>query len=151
MKDIFSLEVANEMIGRINQLEPNQSPKWGKMSADQMFAHCNVPYEYVFQPEKFKKPGAIKKLLMKVFLKNFVVGPKPYKKNSHTAPDFLIKDSRDFEKEKNLLTDNIIKVQSLGRNYFEGKENFSFGKMTAEEWNILFYKHLDHHLTQFGV
>ncbi len=26
-----------------------------------------------------------------------------------------------------------------------------FGKMTPEEWAILMYKHLDHHLRQFGV
>ena len=26
-----------------------------------------------------------------------------------------------------------------------------FGKMTAEEWGMLGYKHLDHHLKQFDV
>jgi transposase InsO family protein len=26
-----------------------------------------------------------------------------------------------------------------------------FGPLTPEEWAILMYKHLDHHLRQFGV
>lgn len=93
----------------------------------------------------------MKKFLLKTFLKKFVAGEKPYKINSRTSPDFLIKNQRNFEEEKNLLIDNIQKVQSLGKDHFEGKENFSFGKMTGEEWNNLFYKHLDHHLRQFGV
>jgi hypothetical protein len=39
----------------------------------------------------------------------------------------------------------------MGADAFEGKESNSFGKLTASEWNIMMYKHLDHHLTQFGV
>ncbi len=151
IKDIFSPEIANEVIDRINHIMPNQRPQWGKMSADQMLAHCNVTYGFVFEPEKFTKPGMLKKFVLKTFVKKIVVGEKPYKINSPTAPDFLIKNTRDFEKEKSLLIENIKKVQHLGSQHFEGTENFSFGKMSASEWNIMFYKHLDHHLRQFGV
>ncbi|WP_337994864.1 hypothetical protein [Polaribacter ponticola] len=45
----------------------------------------------------------------------------------------------------------ILKTQELGADYFDGKESHSFGKLTEKEWNNTFYKHLDHHLTQFGV
>ncbi|HXS59037.1 MAG TPA: DUF1569 domain-containing protein [Hanamia sp.] len=151
IKDIFTHDTANEVIDRINHLTPDQKPGWGKMSADQMLAHCNVAYAFLFEPEKFKKPGILKKFVLMNFVKNFVVGEKPFKINSPTGSDFLIKNSRDFEKEKSLLIENIQKVQRLGREHFEGKDNFSFGKMSANEWNILFYKHLDHHLRQFGV
>lgn len=151
IKDIFSSEISNEVIDRISHVTPNQRPEWGKMSADQMLAHCNVIYGFVFEPEKFTKPGLLKKFVLKTFVKKFVVGEKPYKINSPTASDFVIKNNRDFEKEKSLLIENIKKVQHLGSQHFEGKENFSFGKLSANEWNIMFYKHLDHHLRQFGV
>ena len=75
----------------------------------------------------------------------------PYKKNIQTAPEFIIKDSKNFDLEKNRLIDYLIKTQQLGGDYFDGKESNSFGKLTKQEWNNLFYKHLDHHLTQFGV
>jgi SRSO17 transposase len=45
----------------------------------------------------------------------------------------------------------IIKTQELGATHFEGKESHSFGTLTSTEWNNMFYKHLDHHLGQFGV
>lgn len=151
IKNIFTEVVANEVINRINQLKPTDKPLWGKMSADQVLAHCNVPYLYTFEPEKFSKPTLVKRFLLKSFVKKFVTGEKPYPKNSRTAPEFVMVGSKDFEAEKAKLIANIQKCQQLGESYFEGKENHSFGKMNSKEWNVLFYKHLDHHLTQFGV
>lgn len=151
IKNIFTEVVANEVISRINQIKPTDKPLWGKMSADQMLAHCNVPYSYTFEPEKFNKPGFLIGFILKTFVKKMVTGEKPYPKNSRTAPEFLMVGSKDFEVEKAKLISYINKCQELGESYFEGKENHSFGKMTSKEWNVLFYKHLDHHLMQFGV
>ncbi|MCH5683332.1 hypothetical protein LWM68_02995 [Niabella sp. W65] len=52
---------------------------------------------------------------------------------------------------KKRLISYLIKTQELGGTYFEGKESHSFGALTQTEWNNMFAKHLDHHLTQFGV
>lgn len=151
IKNIFSEAVSNEVIERINCLKPSDQPLWGKMSADQVLAHCNVIYNFIFEPEKYSKPGFLKRFLLKTFVKKFVVNDKPYPKSSMTAPEFIIQNPQDFEREKQKLINNIQKVQKLGMHHFDGKENFSFGKMTSEEWNAMFYKHLDHHLKQFGV
>jgi Protein of unknown function (DUF1569) len=151
MKNIFTPEVSAEIIARINKLTPATTPAWGKMNVGQMLAHCNVTYAFTYTPEQFKKPNFFMRFILKNFIKKIVVGEKPYGKNGRTAPEFLITDSREFEKEKALLIANIQKTQQLGAAHFEGKENFSFGTMTAQEWNALFYKHLDHHLSQFGV
>ncbi len=151
IKDIFEKEVANEMIDRINRLQSQSQAQWGKMNVGQMLAHCNVTYAFTYEPERFKKPNAFMKFMLKNFVKKYVVSEQPYKKNGRTAPDFIIADHKDFEKEKTKLIDNIVKTQNLGKAHFDGKENFSFGKMTGAEWNIMFYKHLDHHLRQFGV
>lgn len=101
--------------------------------------------------KKFKKPGAFQKFMLKNIVKKIIVSDKPYKANSRTAPDFIMIGTKDFEKEKQLLIENIQKTQKLGMNHFDGKENFSFGKMSGQEWNNMFYKHLDHHLRQFGL
>lgn len=150
IKNIFDKQVAEEIISRIENLNPNDKPIWGKMSADQMLAHCAVSYKYTFESENYKKPGAFKKFLLKSFVKKIVTNDKPYQKNSRTGSEFIMVGDKDFEKEKNGLIAFISKTQTLGKNHFEGLENFSFGKMTSNEWNTLFYKHLDHHLTQFG-
>ena len=89
--------------------------------------------------------------MLNALVKPIVVGEKPYKKNGRTAPQFLIVDEREFENEKTKLVDYLIKVQELGGSHFDGMESLSFGKLTEREWNNMFYKHIDHHLTQFGV
>lgn len=80
-----------------------------------------------------------------------VVGDKPYKRNGMTAPSFVMKEEKDLEKEKLRLIDYVIRTQSLGGAHFDGKESLSVGRLSTREWNNMFYKHLDHHLTQFGV
>ena len=87
MKNIFDLNVSNEVIERINKLSNPTTPSWGKMVAAQMLAHCNVTYEFLYE-DKHSKPNPIAKFFLKLFVKN---------------------------------------------------------------WNNMFYKHLDHHLSQFGV
>jgi hypothetical protein len=62
-----------------------------------------------------------------------------------------VKGTKNFEEERNRLIAYIQKTQSLGADYFDGKISHSFGSLNKSEWNNLFYKHLDHHLTQFGV
>lgn len=150
MKNVFNQIDAAEFKSRIEKLTPSSKPNWGKMNVEQMLAHCNVTYELVYD-NIHPKPNAFKKFLLKSFVKNLVVNEKSYKQNGQTAPEFIIKDSRKFEIEKQRLIDHIIKTQQLGENHFEGKESHSFGALTKQEWNNMFCKHLDHHLTQFGV
>ena len=150
MKNVFDPQVTEELIGRINQLHPESPALWGKMSVDQMLAHCSVAYEMAFT-DKHPKPNALMRFLLKTFVKKGVVNEVPYPKNAQTAPVFIIKGNKDFEEEKGKLITYLKHTISLGKDHFEGKESLSFGPMTAKEWNNLFYKHLDHHLTQFGV
>ncbi len=148
--NIFTPEVTNQLRNRIEQLDPKSQPQWGKMNVAQMLAHCNVSYELVYD-NIHPAPSAVQKFFVKLFAKNMVVGPKPYKKNLRTAPVFLVAQDKDFDQEKARLLSYLDKTLELGENHFDNKESHSFGKLTKNEWNTLFFKHLDHHLTQFGV
>lgn len=150
LKNIFDKEVTDEVVERINKLTPESQPQWGKMNVAQMLAHCNVTYDMVFT-DHYVKAKAFKKFLLTSLVKNSVVSEKPYKRNSRTAPQFLIVDERVFTDERTKLIEYLHKVQGLGGLYFDGMESNSFGKLTMLEWNNMFYKHIDHHLTQFGV
>ncbi|GAB3986295.1 hypothetical protein GCM10028807_03410 [Spirosoma daeguense] len=150
LPNIFTKTVSENIIQRINQLQTNTQPNWGKMNAPQMLAHCNVAYEMVYD-NKHPKPNALVKLLLKAFAKRAVTGPASYKRNTKTAPVFLITNTRNFNAERKRLIDYIGRTQQLGEDYFDGKESHSFGRLNKDEWNNMFYKHLDHHLTQFGV
>jgi hypothetical protein len=151
LPNIFDAQVSDALVARINQLAPTSQPLWGKMHVAQMLAHCNVSYEYVYEPDKYKKPPGLLRFILQLFVKNAVVNEKPYKHNLGTAPDFKVSPDKDFDREKERLVSFIRRTQAMGQAHFEGKESNSFGKLSAAEWNNLFYKHLDHHLRQFGA
>jgi hypothetical protein len=150
IKNIFEQTTVEELIGRVNQLEWNKKPLWGKMDAAQMLAHCCVTYEMIYE-QIHPQPGMFKKWLLRMIIKPIVTGEKNYPKSSRTAPEFIITGNKNFLEEKNRLIDYMRRVQEDGTNFFEGKNSHSFGPLNAKEWNNMMYKHLDHHLHQFGV
>lgn len=146
----FDSSTTDSVLARLEKISANTQPLWGKMNVAQMLAHLNVAYD--FSNGKLEtKNSWLAKIMLKTFVKKIVVGDKPYTKNSRTAPDFLITDSKEFEIEKVKLIANIKETEEKGKDHFEGKESASFGPLTAKEWSNMFYKHLDHHFTQFGV
>lgn len=150
MKNIFDTTVYHEVLERINTLNQESQPQWGKMDVAQMLAHCSVAYDGIYE-ENQTPTGGFKKFMLKLFVKKNVVGEAAYKKNSRTAPEFLIVDKRDFSKEKEQLINYLTKTHDLGAAHFDGKESRSFGKLATNEWNNMFYKHINHHLNQFGA
>jgi hypothetical protein len=150
MKNVFTPETTEELVARINKLHSYSRPLWGKMNVAQMLAHCNVTYELVYE-SKHPRPNPVMKFLVKLLVKDFVVNEKPFKQNVHTAPHFKITSTKDFETEKARLKRYLQQTQQLGQAHFEGKESHSFGPLTSQQWNNMFYKHLNHHLSQFGV
>jgi hypothetical protein len=150
LPNIFSQEVSDQIIERINSLKTDTQARWGKMNVAQMLAHCNVTYEMVYE-NKHPKPNFFMALLLKSLVKGKVTNEIPYKRSLQTAPAFIIKGDKDFETEKARLINYISKTQELGEAHFDNKASHSFGVLSKNEWNNMFYKHLDHHLTQFGV
>jgi hypothetical protein len=148
--NIFTPKVSDEIIARINTLTPQTKAVWGKMNVAQMLAHCNVTYEMLYE-DKHPAPKGFLKLILKLFVKKSVVGEGSYKQNLRTAPAFLIVDEKEFEAEKTRLIAYIRRVNAEGAAAFEGRNSLSFGKLTSGEWNNMFWKHLNHHLSQFGA
>ena len=150
LPNIFTKPVTDEIKNRINKLTPESKPLWGKMNAAQMLAHCSVSYEMIYE-NIHPKPNPFFKFILKSFIKSKVTGETPYPHSSRTAPQFIITDTKDFDKEKQRLINYINRTQQLGEEHFDNKESNSFGALNRTEWNNMLYKHLDHHLSQFGV
>ncbi len=150
LPDLFDADDLARTIARVQALTPDTTPQWGRMTVAQMLAHCCVPYEMLYTT-KHARPNALVRWVLRRFVKQGVVGPKPYPRSAPTAPAFRITDARQFEAERERLVGYVRRVASEGRAAFEGRESLSFGPLTVDEWNVLFAKHLDHHLRQFGV
>jgi len=150
MLNTFDQATTKKTLERLDKLSNTTKPQWGKMNSAQMLAHLSVAYDLAYGNTQ-SKVNPFAKLMLKLFVKNIVVSETPYKRNSRTAPDFVIADERNFETEKERLTAHIKDTEAKGTAFFEGRKSSSFGVMTSKEWSNQFYKHLDHHFTQFGV
>ena len=148
---LFDTTTVKELSLRIESLDKDVMPEWGRMDAAQMLAHLNVQYLYAFQAHKLEKPSKIKQFVLRNMLLPQLISPTPYKKNLPTSKVYKVIDERDFNKEKKELLGNLERTRQMGSEAFEGKEHLNFGKLSAKEWDRLLRKHIEHHLTQFGV
>ncbi|MWV44337.1 DUF1569 domain-containing protein [Paenibacillus sp. HJL G12] len=149
MKNIYNQLNTNEILDRIDQLRPDSHPQWGKMNIAQMLAHCSS-FQDIAMGNSTSSRSWIGILIGK-FVKPIVYNDKPIPKNMSTIPTLIIVDNREFEKEKEILKQKIIMFQSSGPEKCTTHPHPFFGKLNSEEWGKCIYKHLDHHLKQFGV
>ncbi len=149
MKNLFEPETLEEIKKRINKLTPDTERQWGKMEVAQMLAHCTAALE-VAAGEKFPPRMFIGRILGPFFRAQFS-NERPFNKNGPTDKSFIVIDRRNFEKEKARLLQLATKFSEGGEAKCTTHPHSFFGKLTAREWGIGMYKHLDHHLRQFGV
>jgi hypothetical protein len=151
MKNLFDATVANQVKTRLRQLQPQSERRWGKMTAAQMVAHCSASMQWAVgevAPDK----GAFPARLMGRLVKPMVFrNEDPLRKNLPTARGLSVADERDLSQERDRLSGLIDKFAVGGAARCTTNPHSFFGRMTPEEWAILMYKHLDHHLRQFGV
>ena len=88
--------------------------------------------------------------LAKIFFKKSLYNEKPWKKGLPTAKFLKTKDQKDFSVEKENLV-KLIDETYQHRDKTEWNPHPAFGYFTAQQWGKMQYKHLDHHLRQFGV
>lgn len=148
MHNLFEPTAADEIIARLEKVQSFTKPQWGKMNAAQMMAHCQAPFEVYFGDKKIRR-GLIGVLFGKMAKKKLFVD-KPWPKSLPTAKEFIIEGERNLDAEKTKLVNLIRRFSSEGYMVTQTVHPF-FGKMSSQEWALLAYKHLDHHLQQFGV
>ena len=149
-KSLYSPEAYQEVQDRINGLTKESQPRWGKMSVAQMLAHCAEVQDAFNGTKELEKPPLIARLF-KGAIRKAVVGDKPYKQGLPTAPQYLQTEQRDFDQEKHHLLSSLEKFVGMSEAEAARLEHPLFGRMNREERGWSMYKHLDHHLTQFGA
>jgi hypothetical protein len=149
MKSLFEPTDRNSIVTRLQTLRPDSARQWGKMSVAQMLRHCAIALESGTGDRPMKQ-ALIGKILMP-FFKSSLLGEKPFQKGSPTDPTFVVTNDCDFDEERNRLTNLIERFVSRGPDAAAMQTHSFFGKLTGEQWGRLMYKHIDHHLQQFGA
>jgi Protein of unknown function (DUF1569) len=145
-RSFFDRETYDALLSRIGRLTPDTEPRWGKMNVAQMCAHCAEVAAVAGGKSLEGTPWYIR--LFGGLIKRLVVSPRPYPHGVRTHPQYRIPATVDFEAERDRLETVLGALFAAGP---EPARHPLFGPLTAEEVGWSTYKHLDHHLTQFGV
>ncbi|MBT8281076.1 MAG: DUF1569 domain-containing protein [Muriicola sp.] len=147
MKSIFDKEAYQEIQDRVARLKSTDEGQWGKMTVGQMVWHCQVPLKVGISNKPNNKKG---NLLVKWFFKKSLYNDKPWRKNLPTSPFAKATEAKDFDSEREMLQKMISQFHELNK-----RESWNphplFGRLSHDQWGKMQYKHLDHHLRQFGV
>ena len=133
------------IVARLDRLTEQMPPKWGRFTAPKMLAHMGDACRMALGD----LPVAPKKvpLISRFPFKHLVLYVLPLPKNSPTAREIIARAPEPFEVERTQLKVLIARLDgNTGR-----QPHPLFGPLTPDEWGVLGYKHLDHHLRQFGV
>lgn len=131
---------------RLERLAPDTQPRWGSMSAAQMLAHCAEVQEVMNGKPLEGTPWLLR--LAGPLIKRAVLSRRPFPKGVKTHPQYLQTSEKRFEPEKRRLLKALGEFRASGA---EGARHPLFGPLSAEEAGWGAFKHLDHHLRQFGA
>ena len=149
MKTLFQKETVDEVIQRIDGMQAASVRQWGKMDAAQMLAHCSATMDMA--SGRMNPPRALIGRLIGSFVKPIFLNEKPFSKNSPTDQRLVVSDARDFVREQEQLKSKVRQFQEAGEAGCTRHPHPFFGALTPEQWSRGMYKHLDHHLRQFGA
>lgn len=150
MKNFYDVGAAEEIDARLVSLRPDSQRQWGKMTLAQALAHCSAALEFAVGDVKPPRMP-LGYLLGWLIKRKMVAGDAPLEKNTPTAKGLIIEDKRDLERERTRLRGLVARFASAGPGGCTTHPHNFFGPLTPEEWSTLMYKHLDHHLRQFGA
>jgi len=151
MKNLFDATSVEEVKHRLSMLSPSQQRQWGKMNPSQMLAHCCLGLEMA-AGEIRPRRALIGRILGPVIKPMALRDGEPMRRNSPTMKELIVVgDDGDFESERERLIKLIDRFAATGAPGCTSHPHAFFGSLTPDEWAILMYKHLDHHLRQFGA
>ena len=145
---LFSPDVHDDCVRRIERLTADTLPEWGVMSAAQMLSHC-ADVQEVMNGSRELEGTPLPMRLLGPLIRRMVVSGRPYPKGSRTHPQYLQTEDRVFDAEKRRLLTALEEFRAT--EHGPTVRHALFGEMTRDERGWSSYKHLDHHLRQFGV
>lgn len=147
MRSVWQANDRRELQTRLTQLPADCPPQWGRMNAPQMVSHLIESLRMATG----ELPVASKNLPLRYPpLKQFIIYLMPFPKSAPTAPELIAREPTTWADDVQRLSaglDAFASKVAAGR----WPEHPAFGRLSAKQWGILVYRHMDHHLRQFGV
>ena len=147
MRSVWNEAERRELKERLDRLTPQHAAKWGRLTAPQMVVHLAdalrmATGEIAVAPKNM--------VLRYTPLKQLVIYWLPFPKGAPTAPELLARTPADWPAETADLHAELDRLAARGPAALV-ETHPAFGRLTGRDWGVLIYRHMDHHLRQFGV
>ena len=146
--------ITKEFIPLLKNLHANAVGKWGKMNGQQMVEHVAAFFYVSTEKIKFDLVTPAEHLPK---YREFLFSDKEFKENTK-APGNVIGEEAlplryaNMEEALEKLSESITYFESYFKDDADKKTLHPvFGELNFEEWVLLHYKHVTHHLRQFGL
>lgn len=151
MPSLFDPKTKADILARLERLDPDTTPLWGKMNAEEMLCHCADGIRMALGDRPVEdKSNIFTRTVVKFAILNLARMPK----NVPTSPELDQRKqgtrSEGFEHSMAALLSEIKRADERSENDHWGS-HLLFGRLTRREWGVLGFKHMDHHLRQFGI
>jgi hypothetical protein len=149
MPTLQALADRTRIAERIRALTPAHTPRWGRMDVARMLAHCadglrNATGELPIPVHRVP-------FVRTRFAKWLIIDVLPMPKGAPTARELLREAPPAIDEERDALLGLLERFETARATAVSWAPHPLFGELTPAQWGRLAWKHLDHHLRQFGV
>jgi hypothetical protein len=131
---------------RLGRVKAEMRAQWGTLDAARMLRHVADALDAGLGRVAVARRGPA--AFRHFPLKHLAVYVVPMPKGAKAPPELLAAEPGEFEGNRRRTLDGMETAARLGAG--AGPEHFLLGRLSAEQWNRLHWKHIDHHLRQFG-
>ncbi len=137
------------ILDRLARLTPSNPRLWGRMEPAQLLPHLATGLGFALGEQKMEgtPPGPLRAAIFRYLAIHLL----PWPKGKIQAPRGAFNTpSLGWERDREIVAE-LIERFAIAPPQKLGAVHPMFGRMEPHDWDVLQYRHLDHHLRQFGV
>jgi len=148
MRSILNESDRAAICTRLRSLSASSTARWGRLSVTGMLQHLRLSASMAVG--ELAVASGNKRAFQVFPLKHLILYMLPFPKGAPTAPELKPDTAATFEEERTAVLALLERI-GTGPREGTGPAHPLFGPLSFREWGAATYKHVDHHLKQFGV
>lgn len=147
MATLFDARDRAVILARLARLRAGARPRWGRFTASEMICHVTSGVRQGLGEIDLGPPaGPLTHWPLNWLLIHMI----PFPRNAPAVPEMLGRPASTWSADMDALRSAVERFGTRGPGA-EWPASRVFGRISGRSWGVLQYKHLDHHLRQFGV
>lgn len=139
--------MCEEIVARIRSVSPDSERKWGIMDHRQLLVHLADGVRLCLHPPKTSRGGPLRFAPFRYFALHLMKWPEGKIRAPRGAFE---RPSTTWDEDEATLLELLDEYMATPPANL-GTRHPAFGKMKPKDWDVLMYRHLDHHLRQFSA